>query len=69
MAQDKQMRSEEEIRKELAERQRINKEYEAKMPTLPTGGLQKLSMKSAYETNAHVIAVLRWVLGEDLLWE
>lgn len=63
------MRSEADIRKEIAERESLNREHQVTMKGARTGTIQWNSAREAFETNRRIIAVLRWVLGEDLLWE
>lgn len=63
------LRTEAEIRAEIADREATMQRLKEEMRYLQsTSDLWKAKMASV-NTHTTVIAVLRWTLGEDLLWE
>lgn len=64
------LRTEEEVRKEIAERESAIRRRGIEQAAIASVvDLRWKALQKENDTDVHVIAVLRWVLGEDLLWE
>jgi hypothetical protein len=63
------MRTEADVRREIAHREASNERLQQEMVGFASGSLPWKAKMAEINTNVHVIAVLRWVVGEDLLWE
>jgi hypothetical protein len=62
-------RTSDEVKAEIAEREQSIKNLQKDMVPLWAESPMWLAKKTSIDKHTSIIAVLRWVLGEDLLWE
>lgn len=63
------LRTEDEVKREIEERRKSITQLGVEMKDLQVTDPVWIAKKHAIDRHTSIIAVLRWVLGEDMLWE